>query len=788
MGGAECDTRGPRSDHQLRTLPGQPPVLGEIPSATYARRMSSSPTSSFEPHYVPYSKAPAGAPNVVVIVLDDVGFGQLGCFGSSLSTPHIDSLAMGGLRFNRFHVTSICSSTRAALMTGRNHHAVGVGATQETSFALAGYNGRLPRSAATLPRILRDSGYNTFAVGKWHLTPQAEYSAAGPFERWPLGLGFERYYGFLGAETNHWSPELVRDNSHIPTPDRTSQEGPYHLTEDLVDQAVSMVHSQKQAAPDKPFFLWFATGAAHAPHHVAPEWSNRYRGQFDAGWEELRELTFERQKKLGIIPENTTLTPRPDWVPEWSSLSDGERTLFARYMEVFAGFLSHTDAQIGRLLQSIEDLGVMDNTIVLLMSDNGTSSEGGPSGTLNEAASWLGDFASVEQALEHIDEIGGTQHTNHYPWGWAWAGNSPFHLWKRYSWLGGVRAPFIVRFPRDISDSGAVRTQFMHAVDIAPSLLGLIGLEMPTTVDGIEQQRVDGIDGHGSFIDPKAEEFRTTQYFEMHGSRSIYHQGWKATTNFVSPLFNERAFISGSHSYTSDEWSLFNLDNDFSENINEASNHPERLQELQRLWEREALADNVFPLFDPSKNYPAHPGEYPLPRQATYRPSSEPIAVSRIPNMFGGFTISARLTGTATSTGVIAALGDHQGGWVLRIENGHPVFEAVQGSHHARLTSSEPLAAGESQIEVQMDHGSLTLLLDGTPQASGTYTGLFLFPGVSTAAGGLWIGRHHGLAVVPGYESPAVFNGTLHDVTISNGTPNSTLSLATTMRIGEGAD
>jgi arylsulfatase len=457
-------------------------------------------------------------------------------------------------------------------------------------------------------------------------------------------------------------------------------------------------------------------------------------------------------------------------------------------MEVFAGFLSHTDDQIGRLLNTIENLGVMDNTIVLLMSDNGTSSEGGHSGTLNEAASWLGDFPSIDEALAHIDEIGSDKHSNHYPWGWAWAGNSPFHLWKRYSWLGGVRAPFIVRYPRMIKEAGAIRQHFMHAIDIAPTLFGLIGIESPTNVDGVNQQRVDGADGHQAFFDSTSPEFRSTQYFEMHGSRSIYHQGWKATTNFVSPLFNERAFISGSHEYATDQWSLFDLNNDFSESNDLAAQHPHRLQELQQIWEEQAIANNVFPLFDPTKNYPAHPGEYQVPRRASYRPSSEPVAVSRIPNMFGGFTLSAHIEATSTSSGVIAALGDHQGGWVLRLDNGRPLFEAMQGRHHLRLEASTNISAGQRRIEVQMTGNTVTLSVDQDQQAVGEYAGLFLFPGVTTAAGGLWIGRHHGLEVGKGYESPAPFNGTLHEVTIANGTPNSTLSLATTMRIGEGAD
>lgn len=750
--------------------------------------MSSVPDGSFETHVVPYAAAPGGAPNVVVIVLDDVGFGQLGCFGSPLSTPHIDSLAEGGLRFNRFHVTSICSSTRAALLTGRNHHAVGVGATQETSFALAGYNGRLPRSAATLARILRDNGYNTFAVGKWHLTPQAEYSAAGPFDRWPLGLGFERYYGFLGAETNHWHPELVRDNSPIRPPARTSVGEPYHLTEDLVDQAVAMIRGQKQAAPEKPFLLWFATGAAHAPHHVARSWIEQYRGRFDSGWEELRNQTFARQSTTGIVPAGTDLTPRPDWVPEWSSLDERERRLFARYMEVFAGFLTHTDAQIGRLLTSLDELGIAENTVVLLMSDNGTSSEGGPTGTLNEAASWLGDFPSLDEALERIDEIGGPSHTNHYPWGWAWAGNSPFHLWKRYSWLGGVRAPLIVRHPRTIDDPGSIRSQFVHAVDITPSLLGLLGLEMPATVDGVPQQRVDGIDGHRAFLDGTTPEFRKTQYFEMHGSRSIYHDGWKATTDFVSPLFGERNHITGSHGYDQDRWLLVHLDDDFSECHDLAAAEPERVRAMEELWENEARANNVYPLFDPARNYPAHPGEFPVPRRATYKPSNDPVAASRIPSMFAGFTLTARLTDSASSSGVLAALGDHQGGWVLHLDRGRPIFEAVQGHSHVRLEAPTSIGSGDRWVEVRKNAEVVVLVVDDVECASGRYEGLFFFPGVTTAAGGLWVGHHPGAEVGSDYRAPAAFDGTLHDVTISNGTPESTLSLATTMRIGEGAD
>lgn len=739
------------------------------------------------PFVVDYPTPPAGAPNVVVIVLDDVGFGQLGCFGSPVATPNIDRLAAGGLRYNRFHVTSICSSTRAALMTGRNHHAVGVGATQETSFALPGYTGRIPRSAATLPRILRDNGFNTMCVGKWHLAPQADYSASGPFDRWPLGLGFENYYGFLGAETSQWHPELVRDNSPVPTPARTSQSERYHLTDDLADQAIAYLQAQQHAAPGKPFLLWFATGAAHAPHHVEKSWCEPYRGRFNGGWEVLRDEIYRRQIELGVIPPDTRLTPRPSWVPTWSSLTDDERRVFARYMEVFAGFVTHTDAQIGRVLDHLEASELADDTIVLLMSDNGTSSEGGPSGTLNEAASWLGDGSTVDEALAAIDRIGEPDHTNHYPWGWAWAGNSPFQLWKRYSWLGGVRAPLVVRWPSRVPDPGAVRSQFLHAVDVAPTLLSAMGLEMPTVVDGIEQQRVDGRDASRTLVDADAPEHRRTQYFEMHGSRSIYHDGWKATSNFVSPLFDERSHIVGSHSYDTDVWQLFHLDADFSESLDRSAEHPDRLAELERLWIDEATANQVFPLFDPSAGYPAHPSEYPLPRRMTYRQSDRPIAAGRVPAMFGGFTITAHLSVAAGDSGVLAALGDHQGGWALHMTDGQPRFDVIHGHRRTHLASGSSFV-GEHAVTVTMSNGDLALWVDDTEVDRGRFDGFFLFPGVTTAAGGLWIGRHDGLEVVPTYRSPAHFTGQLHGVTIASGSPAARPSFADNVRIAEGSD
>ena len=522
-------------------------------------------------------KPPAGAPNVVVIVLDDTGFGHLGAFGSDIGTPHMDSLAAGGAPFNRFHVTSLCSPTRASFFTGRNHHAVGMGFLADIPLAFPGYHARLPRTAAALPRLLRDAGYSTLAVGKWHLTPRWQRSAAGPFDSWPLGLGFERHYGFLQGDTNHWAPNLVCDNHYVDPP-RRPEEG-YHLSEDLADQAVRMVQDQQQAAPGKPFFLYFALGAMHAPHHVTPEWVDPYRGVFDKGWDSWREELFARQVAAGIVPEGTVLTPRPEWVQAWSELSADERRLLSRQQEVFAGFLTHTDAQIGRVLSSLESLGVMDNTLVMVFSDNGASAEGGKIGSANEHRFSAHLRESLADNLAHYDDWGGFTTYNHYSWAWAWAGNTPHKLWKRYTWLGGTRTPLIVHWGGRIARPGAVRSQFAHAVDLMPTIMAAAGLEIPAEVDGVAQQDVDGVSLLGVLEDPDAAELHHTQYFEMMGSRSIYHEGWKATTDHISTgVLDEEELAVGSRNFTEDRWELFDLSVDFSEAIDVSDEHPERVR------------------------------------------------------------------------------------------------------------------------------------------------------------------------------------------------------------------
>jgi arylsulfatase A-like enzyme len=722
------------------------------------------------PSFVPYPRPPDGAPNVLIVVLDDVGFAQLGCFGSPIATPHIDRLAAEGLRFNRFHVTSICSASRAALLTGRNHHAVGVGMTMETPLGFPGYHGRIPRSAALLPRILRDNGYNTFASGKWHLTPRGEYSAAGPTTRWPLGvhMGFERFYGFLGAETNQWAPELWRDNTPIDPP--ASPEDGYHLTDDLAEQAITMIRDQQHAAPGKPWLMYFALGAAHAPHHVPAEWSDAYRGRFDAGWEALRDETFARQVESGVVPEHTRLTARPPWIPAWEALDADRHRLYARYMEVFAGFLTHADDRIGRLLTFLERSGNLDDTLVVLLSDNGASAEGTATGTLNETGAWLGHGGDEADAIARIDEIGGPLSFNHYPWGWAWAGNTPLQLWKRYAWLGGVRTPLIVRWPGHLEQPGSVRSQFCHAVDLAPTILDAIGIDPPVVVDGVTQQAIDGASLLPVFGDPQVPEPRETQYFEMHGSRAIYHAGWKATTDYVSPLFGERDHIIGSTEFEQDHWALFDLRADFAEADDVSDRHRERAAELERLWWAEAGRNHVLPLFEgPTSLVALHPLEYEPPASAVYEPGGGPVYEGVLPSLLGGFTISAELDGA--TAGIVCALGDHNDGFAVYLLDGLPVATVASGGVTTRIAGADPLPV-TTTLTFSSSRGHLTLEVDGSPVASARHAGMMMFPGVGTAAGGLLIARDRGLSVNgDDYTPPFPLSGTLRRIVFSSGRP-----------------
>ena len=723
-----------------------------------------------------YAKPPKGAPNVVAIVLDDTGFAHLGGFGSDIATPNFDRLGNGGLRFNRFHVTSLCSPTRASFMTGRNHHTVGMGLVADLAFKYPGYHARIPKSAAPLPKILRDAGYSTMAVGKWHLTPRFERSEAGPFTSWPLGMGFEQYYGFLQGDTNQYAPNLVQDNHYIDQP-KSVEEG-YHLSEDMADQASMMLHRQQQAAPGKPFFLYFALGAMHAPHQVAPEWSDPYKGRYDGGWERWREESFARQVEMGIVPENTILTERPNWVQAWDSLNADERKMMARQQEVFAGFLSHTDAQVGKVLATLEQLGQLDNTIVLLFSDNGASAEGGLQGSSNEHRFTNNLTETVERNMAFYDNWGSSETYSHYAWGWAWAGNTPFKLWKRYSWLGGTRTPLVVHWPAGIKDAGAVRQQFTHVVDLAPTLLDAIGIEQPEEYEGVAQQRVDGASLKDVFASADAPAPRDTQYFEMFGSRSIFHGGYKMTTNHVSDTLTDEAVIEGSRDFAEDRWELYDLSNDFSEGHDVADEHPELIAELEQRWLEEAKANNVLPIDDgvSKRLVKIIFGAWPPPAALTIRPEGGPVTDEVLPFNFNGFSITVDAEFTAEQReGVLAVLGDFNGGWGLFFDGGHLRGTLQRASVTTDIRSAKPVEPGRRKLGLHWTpgeggKGACFITVDGEVVAAEGTVGSM--PIVLQHGGTrMRLGSDVGLPIArDAYAMPATFPGTI-DHAVVTGTP-----------------
>jgi arylsulfatase len=705
-------------------------------------------------------------PNIIMVVLDDCGFAQLGCFGSEMQTPNVDALAEDGLRFNAYHVTALCSPTRACLLTGRNHHAVGMGLFPEVPGASSGYSGRLPDDVWTLPRALRDSGYSTFAVGKWHITPLGERSAAGPFTRWPLGLGFERYYGFLGAEANQWSPSLVADNHAIPSPANVGDG--YHLSEDLASQAIRMIRDQHQASPDRPFFLYFATAAPHAPHHVAPEWSDRYRGRFDDGWDAVRDRVFARQTELGVVPPGTSLTPRPSWVRPWDELSADERALYARMHEVYAGVMSHVDAQIGRIVQAVEELGLGEDTLIMVMSDNGASAEGGPHGTLNEYAFTLGSEETVRDMLDQREQLGGNRFYNHYSWGWAWAGNTPFRLWKRYTWLGGTRTPLVVRWPNGIADAGEVRSQFSHAVDMMPTLLELAGVD----ADG---RQLDGKSLVPAFADRSFEQPRT-QYFEILGSRSVYRDGWKVTTDHViSGAGAESELLEGSRDYDADHWNLFDLRRDFSESTDLSAEEPQLVESMIATWWEEAERNSVLPLVEGSFadmiNASQEADSDGEPRTAyVYRPHTAPVHEDVCPSFAGGFSLTAEFdNGHEVPAGVICAQGDWNNGWALYAKDGRLHYALCRVGRLHLVSSREldgPIVSLGMWYEPAADDGGHVVLFANETTVAEQRLGARVPPLWQYGGSGLCIGYDEGLPVTDAYRPPFACTGGLERVVI----------------------
>ena len=548
--------------------------------------------------------AAEGAPNVLMVVLDDVGYGQLSTYGGLCETPNFDRIAERGVKFANFHTTALCSPTRGCLLTGRNHHTLGLGAITELALGYPSMNGVMGFEHGFLSEILVREGWNTYAVGKWHLTPASDTTAAGPFDRWPLGRGFERFYGFMGGDTDQFHPDLVHDNHWVPQPSQPADG--YHLNADIADHAIGFVKDAHAAHPEKPFFLYYATGAGHAPHQVEPEWVEPYRGRFDAGWDAYRVEVFERQKALGLLPQGTELSERDPDVEPWDSLSPDARRMYARQMEVYAGFLTQTDHHVGRVLDFLETIGELDNTVVMLCSDNGASAEGGEHGTRNEGMFFNMTPETLEDNLEVFDKWGSEDTFNHYSWGWTWAGDTPFRRWKRETYRGGVTDPLVVSWPAGLAARGEVRDQYCHAVDVLPTVLDLLGVEAPAQVRGVQQSEVHGVSLVPALADAAAPEAHTTQYFEMFGHRSIYHDGWKAVCPFPGPSLAEGA--ERGHPFgtvvteaildqlEANDWELYHVAEDAAEVHNVAAEHPEKMDEMKALWWAEAERYGVLPI------------------------------------------------------------------------------------------------------------------------------------------------------------------------------------------------
>lgn len=729
-----------------------------------------------EPYWPPAPAPPPGAPNVLLVLLDDVGFAQLGCFGSDIDTPVFDRLAERGLRYTNFHTTALCSPTRACVLTGRNHHSVGMGRIIQLATGFPGYDARIPRSAGFLPEMLTPHGYAAYAVGKWHLTPEDETHLGAARDKWPLGRGFERFYGFFEGETHQNAPALVHDNHQVHQP-RSVEDG-YHLTEDLVDHAIEYLVDLRQVDDRKPWFLYLTPGACHSPHLAPREWIDRYRGRFDRGWDVWRDECLARQKAMGILPEHTVLSERPDWVPAWDTLSDRTRAVYARFMEAFAGFLSHTDDQIGRLIDHLDETGELDDTIVLVLSDNGASSEGGPVGSLNDVRTWNAVSQSVDEAWERIDQIGGPRIHNNYPWGWTVAGNTPFRRWKREVHEGGVADPLIVSWPAGLGDQrgSGLRRQYVHAIDLVPTILEAIGIEAPAQLHGIDQKPIEGISFLPTLADESAPDAHVTQYYEMFACRAIYHDGWKAVT--YHPIQDEEPGIDRV------AWELYDVRADPAETDDLAEAQPEKLQELIDRWWVEAEKHHVLPLDNRpfSELVLSRPERVPARSRYVYRPGTamipEPVAVN-VKNR--PHTVSTAITvaeGT-TPSGFVIGQGSILGGWGVWLdEAGRPHYaHNLTSREEHRIDAADPLGPGRHDLEFRYGRDAerpklAQLLVDGAVVGE-VEIPRFTLNRFSICGHGLTCGWANAPAVCDDFVAPFPFRGgVLEPVVVDvDGTP-----------------
>ena len=729
------------------TTPSEPDFPGRI-GRTYQES---------EPWW-PNPPAGLGGPNVVMVVLDDTGFAHFGCYGSELATPHVDRLAANGLRYTGFHTTALCSPSRAALLTGRNHHAVGMRGVSNWSTGFPHMRGGISPRAATVAEHLRAHGYATYAAGKWHLAPMDECSAAGPHTNWPLQKGFDRFYGFLQGETDQFHPELTSDNGHVDPPGRP--EDGYHVSEDIVDRATGWIGDLQSIRPDRPFFLYLAFGATHAPHQAPREHRERWRGRFDDGYDAARERWFARQLELGVVPSATTLAPPNPGVPAWTDLTDNQRAFSARLQEAFAAMLEHTDEQIGRLAGFLERRGLLDNTLLMVLSDNGASREGGPYGTFDEFSFFNGAREDIDEIVSsgRLDDIGGPHSHSNYPWGWAQAGNSPLRWYKQNTYGGGVRDPFVVHWPAGIRARGEIRRQFCHVVDVTPTVLDAVGAPVLGHHHGVAQLPMHGASFRSTFDDADAAPPRTIQYFEQMGHRGLWADGWKATT-----------YHDAGQSFDADRWGLFHLDEDFSECHDLAAEQPERLRALVDAWWAEAGQHGVLPLDDRTIELfggPPRPGTVHARDEYVYFPPVTHVPADACPPLGGrNWTVTAEVeVPDGGVEGVLYARGGHNVGHSFFVHDGALTFDYnALGTHH-RASAPVALPPGHHELTARFQRdgagGALTIAVDGDDVARVDIPRLVRMLGST----GLDVGRDGLSPVVEDYEPPFAFTGTIHRI------------------------
>ena len=718
-----------------------------------------------EPDYMEPPHPGETAPNVVIVLLDDTGFAQLGCYGSDIDTPNVDALAADGVQFTNFHVTPLCSPTRAALLTGRSQHAVGLRGVSNWRTGFPHQLGHISNSASTIAEVLHAEGYATFCAGKWHLAPTQDTSAAGPFDQWPLARGFDRFYGFLEGETDQFHPELVRDNTHIDPPS-TPQDG-YHLSEDLVDQLLQMINDSKGVRPDRPFFAYLPFGATHAPHQAPQAYLEKYRGRYDEGWDVVRQRWHQRQLELGVLPPGTELAPRNPGVEAWADLPETQRRLASRLQEAFAAFLDHTDDQIGRLVTGLRHLDELDNTILVVLADNGASQEGGPFGVMHEMKFFNGMLESPDEAIERIDDIGGPHSHTNYPWGWAQCGNSPFRWYKQNTHEGGVHVPLVMHWPNGLGAEqvGTKRSQFVNVSDITPTIYELLGVTPPEAYRGIEQMPVTGHSFQVVLGDAGAPSANKLQYFENAGSRALIAEcegvWWKAVTKH-----------NQGDDFDSEPWELYDLTCDPSECTDLAAAEPQMLAQLIDLWWQEAERHAVLPLDDRTLElFAAHPSDHSphrLDRRYVYRPPMSPIPAGASAGLGGrAVDLTARITSAAGDEGVLWATGTENSGVSVFLQNGRLVVDYNSFDNHTIVESTIEVPPGDSSLGVHFERDSRTsgwveVAIDG--QACGrapipSYMRIISSVGAS-------VGEDYGSAVSNRYSAPFAFTGTLHEVVI----------------------